>query len=647
MPYPRPSTIAAMTLALLVAGALPAAAQDGWRHYAGDSFQRYSALEQIDAANVTDLEVVWRRPGLDGAYLRDYPELRPDHYHKTTPILVDGVLYASNAIGLVEAWDPATGETLWRQPPPSPQEIGGQSIRGVEYWSDGAGADRRIISVRGQYLYALDAITGEPPRGFGENGRVLLTREGPDALRFGWQSGPVVVSDVIVVGGLRGGSGDRARVMEREPEDVTGYDVRTGELLWTFHVVPREGEYGTETWENDSWRFAGDLGSWCCLSADHEIGYVYVPLSANSGSMWGGFRPGDNLFTNSLVALDARTGRRAWHYQMIHHGLWESDNMGTPVLGDFTVDGRRVQAVLMPNKNAFLFALDRVTGSPIWPIEERPVPQSPKVPGEHLSLTQPFPTKPAPFDHQGITEEDLIDFTPELRADALEFVQDYVLGPLYTPPTLVGDEPGEKKGTIQVPGSWGAANWHSTAFDPETGIVYIVSHTLTGIAAVAARPDSVEGTMEYIRVAPSPIFGPHGLPLTKPPYGRITAIDLKTGEHAWMAPIGDGPRDHPMLRDLDLPPLGYSSRPVPLVTGSLLFLGEGSDVFGGAGGDYQWGTKFRAFDKATGEVIWETDLGVGTTGGPMTYMHEGRQYLVVPVGDRQNEPEWIAFAVQP
>ena len=624
-------------------GALSLAGQEGWSHYAGDTFQRYSAQDQINAGNVGSLEVAWRRPGVDATFAQDYPDLRPNPYHKTTPILVDGILYASNAVGLVEAWDPATGRTIWRQPPPSPEEIGGQSSRGVEYWRDGS--DRRIIMLRGEYLYAVDAITGEPPGAFGENGRVLLTREGPDALPFGGASGPVVVGDVIVVAGLRGGSGDRSRVMDREPEDVTGYDVRTGELLWTFHAVPREGEYGTETWGDDSWRFAGDLGSWCCLAADHETGYVYVPLSANSGSMWGGWRPGDNLFTNSLVAIDASTGERAWHFQMVHHGVWEFDNMGTPVLGDFTVDGRAVQAVMMTNKNAFLYVLDRVTGAPIWPIEERPVPQDLHVPGETLALTQPFPTKPAAFDQQGFTEDDLIDFTPQIRADALEFVQDYVLGPLYTATTPVGSEPGEKKGTIHVPGSWGAANWHSAAFDPEREMFYVVSHTLPGVAGVAARPGDVEGTMEYIRVAPSPIFGPNDLPLTKPPYGRITAIDMTTGDHAWMVPNGDGPRNHPMLRDLNLPPLGYSSRPVPLVTASLLFLGEGSNSIGGTGGQYQWGTKFRAYDKSNGAVMWETDLGVGTTGGPMTYMHEGKQYIVVPVGDRQHPPEWIAFAL--
>ena len=576
-------------------GALSLVAQEGWSHYAGDTFQRYSAQDQINAGNVGSLEVAWRRPGVDATFEQDYPDLRPNPYHKTTPILVDGILYASNAVGLVEAWDPATGRTIWRQPPLSPEEIGGQSSRGVEYWRDGS--DRRIIMLRGEYLYAVDAITGEPPRAFGENGRVLLTREGPDALPFGGASGPVVVGDVIVVAGLRGGSGDRSRVMDREPEDVTGYDVRTGELLWTFHAVPREGEYGTETWGNDSWRFAGDLGSWCCLAADHETGYVYVPLSANSGSMWGGWRPGDNLFTNSLVAIDASTGERAWHFQMVHHGVWEFDNMGTPVLGDFTVDGRAVQAVMMTNKNAFLYVLDRVTGAPIWPIEERPVPQDLHVPGETLALTQPFPTKPAAFDRQGFTEDDLIDFTPQIRADALEFVQDYVLGPLYTPTTLVGSEPGEKKGTIHVPGSWGAANWHSAGFRSERRCF---TSCLTRSRASPAWPLGQTTWRERWRTSESPL--PHLRPQRPAPHRSPRTAGSQPrhdhGDHAWMVPNGDGPRNHPMLRDLNLPPLGYSSRPVPLVTASLLFSERAATRSAGPAA-VQWGTKFERMTSRT------------------------------------------------
>ena len=644
MPSTRRRLATALTLACVAATAAPLAAQRGWSHYAGDTFQRYSALDQIDAGNVGDLEIVWRRPGVDAGLMGRFSTLRLSPYHKTTPILVDGVLYASNAVGLVEAWDPGTGATIWVQEPHPQAESRGQSARGVEYWSEGA--DRRIVSIRGEYLHALDAKTGAPVHRFGDGGRVYLTRPGPDALRFSSAAGPLVVGDVIVVAGLRGGSGDRSQLMEREPEDVMGYDAGTGRLLWTFHVVPRAGEAGVETWRDESWRFSGDIGAWCCLTADPQLGHVYVPLSANSGSMWGGFRPGDNLYTNSVVALDVRTGRRVWHFQMIHHGLWESDNMGPPVVGDFTVDGSRVQAVMVTNKNAFLYVFDRRTGEPVWPIVERPVPTEPSVPGEHVSPTQPIPTKPPPFDRQGITEDDLIDFTPRLRADALDFVKDYVLGPLYSPPTLVGDGPGERRGTIQIPGSWGAGNWHTGSFDPETGTFYAVSHTLPGVAGVARAAEGDEATMVYVRTAPSPIMGPNDLPLTKPPYGRITAIDMNTGEHRWMVANGDGPRGHPLLRHLDLPPLGYASRPVPLLTATLLFLGEGSDLHGGTGGEYQWGTKFRAYDKATGQVVWETDLGVGTSGGPMTYAHEGRQYIVVPVGDRERGPEWIALGLR-
>ena len=626
--------------------AAPGASQDGWSHYAGDTYQRYSSLGTIDATNVADLRVAWRRPGMAPEVAALMPDRRPGAYHKSTPILIDGVLYASNAVGLVEAFDPGTGETIWLQPLPPGDEGRGQSIRGVELWSDGA--DRRIISIRDDYLYALDADTGRPIPGFGTDGRVLLTRPEPDALRFGGAQAPLVVGDVIVVTGMRGGAGDRSRTKEREPANIHGYDVRTGRELWAFNVVPRPGEVGADTWENDAWEYAGDLAAWCCLSADAELGLVYVPLTANSGSMWGGWRPGNNLFTNTLVALDAESGRLVWHYQTIHHGVWEYDNIGVPLLADLTVEGETVPAVILTNKNAFLYVLNRETGEPVHPIPERPVPQEPKVPGEILSPTQPIPTWPAPFDRQGITEDDLIDFTPELRADALEFVEDYVLGALYTPATLVGDEPGEKLGTISVPGSWGSANWNSTAYDPELETTFVASHTLPGIAGVGppSTEDLAEGaTMEYVRVAPSPIFGPNDLPLTKPPYGRMTAIDMRTGQVAWMKANGDGPRNHPLLRDLILPPLGYSSRPVPLVTATLLFLGEGSDAFGGTEGEYQWGTKFRAYDKRTGGIVWETDLRIGTTGGPMTYAHQGKQYIVIPVGDREHAPEWIALSL--
>ena len=510
-----------------------------WRYYGGDkSFTRYAPLDQIDAGNVRNLEVVWRRPGLDAMYARDDPDLLPSNYQRATPILVDGVLYAPNQVGLVEAWDPATGETTWRQAVPSAEEISGQSSRGVDYWTDGT--DRLILSVRGSYLYALDAATGTGHPGFGDAGRVDLSFEHPLAGDYSWSSGPAVVDDVIVVAGITAGAGDGGARHEAAPEDVRGYDVRTGRLVWTFHVVPRPGEFGVETWGNDSGYVSGDLGSWCCLSADEELGYVYVPLTAPTSAWYGGPRPGDNLFSNSLVALDATTGRRVWHYQMVHHDLWEYDNLGPPVLGDITVEGRRIKAVMQASKTAFLYVFDRVTGEPVWPIEERPVPES-TVPGEVTSPTQPFPTKPPPFDRQGVSEADLIDFTPETRARARDVAELLVMGPLFTPPTLISDAPGGTKGTLMAPGAWGAANWNTGAFDPETSTYYAVSHTLLGAYGLRRSTDP-DATMDYsvdFEASPSTVLD--GLPIVKPPYGRITAIDMNRGEELWMVPNGDGP----------------------------------------------------------------------------------------------------------
>ena len=655
-------TFAAIVLAFVAVSATAQTPEGAWSHFGADAaFTRYSPLDQIDSENVGDLEIVWRRPAADPALQAAFPDLGVNAYLRSTPILIDGVLYAPNAHGLLEAFDPATGETIWRQPPfaATEAEVAGGSTRGAAWWTDGE--VRRLLLVRSGYLYALDAETGRRVSSFGlaDQGRVDLDWEHPLAGEFDWTAGPLVVGDVVVVAGTTGGSGDGGIVREAAPEDVRGFDVRTGELLWTFHVVPRDGELGADTWGDGSGAWSGDLGSWCCLSADEELGYVYVPLSAPTGMVYGGHRPGDNLFSDSLVALDAATGERVWHFQMVHHDVWEYDTVGPPVLGDITVDGRRIRAVMQPSKTAFLYVFDRATGEPVWPIEERAVPQS-TVPGERTSATQPFPTKPPPFDRQGVTVDDLIDFTPELRAAALEAVESLVLGPLFTPPWPRSAEPGGKLGTLTVPGGWGAGNWHTGAFDPETGIYYAVSHTQPTVWSVS--PTTAEGATlawatsrgEELRV-PTP--RPRGLPITKPPYGRITALDLNRGELAWMVPNGDGPRNHPLLKDLDLPPLGIPNRPAPLVTGSLLFLGEGSDAIMGTlrgEGDpsdpeqdqsWRWGRKFRAYDKATGEVVWETELPAGTTGGPMTYLHEGRQYIVVAVGARDEIPEWVALAL--
>ena len=610
-----------------------------WGYYGGDAtFKRYAPFDQIDRSNVDDLRIVWRRPGLDPSYQRAYPDLDPSAYLRATPIISEGVLYSSNAVGLVEAFDPGTGRTLWVQDPSEPTmaEVRGRSNRGVQIW--GEGRDRRIIVAREPYLYALDPETGRTVPEFGDGGRVSLSPN--DTERFRWSFGPLVVGDVIVVAGIIGSAGDSGEIKEATPEDVRGFDVRTGEQLWTFHVVPREGELGVDTWGDGSWQWSGDLGSWCCMSADLETGTVYVPLSAPTAAYYGGHRPGWNLFSNSLVALDAATGERRWHFQMVHHDLWEYDTVGPPVLGDIVVHGRTIRAVMQPSKTGFLYTFDRVTGEPVWPIEERPVPQS-TVPGEQSSPTQPFPTKPPPFGAQGVTEDDLIDFTPELRARALELVEPYRLGPIFTPPSMATDG---KRGTLGRPGAWGSGNWHTGAFDPETGFYYAVSLQAPDVYAIS-KTTSEDATMDYAGFTDLDTDVPtlDGLPVFKPPYGRITAIDMNRGEHVWMVPNGEGPMDHPLLEGLDVGFLGVANRAAPLVTKSLLFIGEGSDAVIGT---QDSGLDFRAYDKATGEVVWTTELDAGTTGAPMSYLHEGKQYIVVAIGGNGREAEWVALAVR-
>jgi len=635
-----------ISLAVVGVGDLSAQSGDGsndWGYYGGDlGFKRYAPFDQIDRTNVADLDIVWRRPGLDPSYTEAFPDLNPGAYMRSTPVLVDGVLYSTNAVGLVEAFDPGTGRTLWVQQPfePTIEAVRGRSNRGVQVW--GEGDDRRIIFGRQPYLYALDPATGRLLSDFGEGGRVLLSpAEGSDAFR--WSFAPIVVGDVVVVAGIIGSAGDSGEIKEALPEDVRGFDVRTGEQVWTFHILPRPGELGYDTWGDGSSEWAGDMGSWCCMSADPETGIVYVPTSAPTAAYYGGHRPGSNLFSNSLVALEAATGGRIWHFQMVHHDLWEYDTVGPPVLGDIVVDGRAVKAVMQPSKTGFLYVFDRLTGEPVWPIEERSVPQS-TVPGERASPTQPFPTKPAPFGAQGATLNDLIDFTPELRARAVEAVKPFKLGPLFTPPSMPTPGPNGLQGTLTRPGIWGSGNWHSGAFDPETGYYYAVSHQLPDIHQInsATTPDA---TMLYAGRSDlgSAVPTIDGLPIFKPPYGRITAIDMNTGEHAWMVANGDGPRDHPLLAGLDVGPLGISGRAAPLLTKSLLFIGEGSDAVIGTTDS---GLNFKAYDKATGELIWSKELEAGTTGAPMSYMHDGTQYIVVAIGGGDVEAEWVALAVR-
>ena len=644
-----------LVLAMVVAP--HASAQDGaadgeWRVYGADlGATKYSALDQISKDNVGNLQVAWTRPTVDQSILDIVPDLAYGNSNRSTPLMVDGVLYVPNAVGLVEAFHAGTGETVWVQRPvgDGPAAYRGAGARGVAYWTDGT--DQRILAHRGEWLYALDAKTGAPVEGFGDGGRVDLTLGLADGARYRWGSAPTVVRDVIVMGQSMT---DTFVTKEDIRGDVRAFDVRTGELRWVFHTIPQAGEFGTDTWEDGAWAFTGHAPVWSRFSADEELGYVYLPVTSSTNDMYGGHRPGDNLFSQSLVCVDAETGERVWHYQLVHHGLWDYDLPTAPILMDLTVEGRDVRAVVQLTKQAFAFAFDRATGEPVWPIEERAVPQS-RTLGEQTSPTQPFPTRPPAFDRQGATVENLIDFTPELRAEALEIVERYTIGPMFTPPSVRGDGPNDNQGTIQLPGSQGGADAQGAAADPETNYLYVPSITSPFVADIReGNPDRTN--LRYVKGTRQWIGGPRGLPLFKPPYGRITAFDMNRGAIVWQVPNGHGPRDHPAIRHLNVGRLGSPGRPGPLLTKTLLFIGEGTDV--GVRGDgrvpdgmpYQIATNFglpwfRAYDKMTGEVVWEMELEAGTTGVPMTYMHDGTQYVIVPIGGFEVAGQFVALSL--
>lgn len=618
-----------------------------WRSYSADpGSTKYAAIDQINASNVAKLTIAWRRPAVDATLQRLDPSMTFSNNFRATPLMIGGVLYSPNGVGLVEAFHPATGRTIWVQQAPGGAEgLRGDSTRGLAYWRNGG--EERLFVQRGETLTALDPKTGGPLPGFGAGGSVSL-RYGPGPEPYRWTGAPQLCRDAVIVGSSMS---DSPPNKEGTPGDVRAYDVRTGRLRWTFHVIPREGEFGVDTWKHDSWRYTGHANLWSLLSVDEQLGYAYLPLTSATSDMYGGHRLGDNLFSSTLVAVNCETGQRVWHQQLVHHDLWDYDLPAAPVLVDITVDGRPIRAVVQVTKQAFAFVFDRVTGQPVWPIEERPVPRS-STPGEETSPTQPFPTKPPAFDRQGVTLDDLIDFTPELRAAALEIAKHYVIGPVFTPPSLKTAD--GTKGTIQLPGSVGGADWQGAAFDPATGMLYVPSISAPFVAdLVPGNPKQTNlaitrGTREF---PPAPM----GLPLVKPPYGRITAIDLNKGEIVWTVANGDGPRHHPLLKHLNLPPLGNPGRSAPLLTRSLLFVGEGDPIMvardrvppsmplalAPSAGD----RKFRAYDKATGKVLWETDLPAGTTGAPMTYVYNGKQYVVVAVGSREHPAELIAFSL--
>jgi len=624
------------------AATIPSSKMVEWKYYGGDAGSRkYSPLDQIDASNVARLKIAW-------SWKAQNFGKRAEFNWEVTPLMVGGRLYFTAGTRRdAVAVDAATGETLWMyrlDEGARGETVARQQNRGLAYWSDGG--DERILLVSpGYQLIALDARTGRPVPGFGKDGIVDLT-EGLDRAvvkpgQIGLSSPAIVVRGVVVVGAaLQSGIAPRSK--NNAPGYIRGYDVRTGKRLWTFRTIPQPGEFGHQTWEDGSWEYTGNTGAWGPLSGDEELGYVYVPVETPTGDFYGGHRHGDNLFGESLVCLDARTGQRVWHFQLVHHGVWDWDPPTAPTLLDITVGGKPIKAVAQITKQAWVYVFDRVTGKPVWPIEERPVPQT-DVAGERTSPTQPFPTKPAAFDRQGFSLDDLIDFTPELKAEAVKIALQYKLGPMFTPPSVQGA--GGKIATITMPSPTGGANWQGGAADPETGMLYVAS--ISYAAPVFLARDAKRTDMDYYGGYSTRNIGPQGLPLVKPPWGRITAINLNTGDHVWMTPNGSAPdfiKRHPALKGIDLSGTGQPEHSPILVTKTLLFTGDGAGLYAvppGAGGPM-----FRALDKRTGKVLHEMKLPANITGIPMTYMVDGVQYLVMAIGAPGVPAELIAMTVQ-
>jgi quinoprotein glucose dehydrogenase len=649
----------------------------GWPTYGGNlASQRYSPADQITKENFNRLEIAWRLK-------TDFLGPRPDTLYSATPLLVDGVLYTTAGMRRAAvALDAVTGEMRWMHA--EDEGVRGRNAprtgagRGLAYWSGPNGADRRVIYVTPGYrMFALDARTGIPIPGFGRNGVVDLKLEADqdvdlDTTELGLNATPLVVGDVIVVGAAHR-PGSAPRTMRNAKGYVRGYDVRTGRRLWIFHTIPKPGEFGYDTWLDGSADRNGNTGVWAQMSADPELGLVYLPVEMPTGDYYGGNRPGANLFADSIVAIDYRTGQRKWHYQTVHHDVWDWDLACAPILFDMNVNGRTIKALAQPTKQAFLFVLNRETGEPIWPIEERPVPQS-DVPNERTSPTQPFPTRPAPFDRQGVTEDDLLDLTPALKAEAIEVAKRYKMGPLFTPPVLSSlDGP---LATLQLPAEVGGANWPGGSFDPESNFLYIHSHTavyLNGL--VAANP--AQSDMGFVagqaraagagaRAAGAAAGGRgaggaggaagrgagggrgtvQGLPLIKPPYDRITAYDMSTGDIVWQKTHSSTPDDiknHPALKGLNLPRLGQPGRTFigVLTTKNLLIAGEGGVHTNAAGRRV---ALLRAYDKRTGADVGEVEMPARQTGSPMSYQIDGKQFIVLAVSGSDGA-ELLAYSL--
>jgi quinoprotein glucose dehydrogenase len=688
---------AALGLAAAIWAVSSTAAQE-WRAYGGDlRHQHYSPLSQITADNFNSLEVAWR-------FKTDSLGPRPEFKLEGTPLMVNGVLYTTAGTRRsVVALDAATGELRWahseregERAAASPRQLSG---RGVAYWSDGPGRnDERILYVTTGYrLVALDAKTGSRIASFGKDGIVDL-KEGAvfgkgqpiDLVKgeIGIHATPAVTRDGVVMVGSAFLEGGTPKTHNNTKGLVRGFDVKTGKRLWTFNTIPRPGEFGNDTWLEESWAVTGNVGVWNQISVDEDLGLAYLPVETPSSDFYGGLRPGNNLFAESIVCIDYKTGQRKWHFQLVHHPIWNMDIAAAPILADLTVDGRPVKAVAVMGKQAMLYLFNRITGEPIFPIEERPVPQS-DVPGEKTSPTQPFPTRPPPYDHQGVTADNLIDFTPALRKEALEIAARYKTGPIFTPPPI-----SKAEGPIAGFRSSGGTNWPGGSFDPDTHIAYIPSFTSMPILGLLPPPNKEFSDVPYVSAnvltgvryisgpgenvgadapprtgpggataAAAPVApaapaapaattndsavnanaSPQGLPLLKPPYGRITAINLDRGEILWQVPHGETPdsvRNSPALQGVNVPRTGQSGAVGALVTKTLVIAG---DPLATTGTNRPRGAMLRAYDKTNGKEVGAVYMPAQQSGTPMTYLANGKQYIVVAISGGNYSGEYLAF----
>ena len=618
-----------------------------WRSYGGDIRNtRYSPLDQIDAENFNDLEIIWRLKTSNFGP-------NPEYNFQSTPLMVNGVIYSTaGSSRTVIAADAGTGELLWmhrldegERGSVTPRRLSG---RGLAYRDNGASGQIVYVTL-GYQLVVLDAATGYRVSSFGDGGIVDLMQNmdqeiDPLAGEIGLHAAPLVVGDTIVVGAAHV-PGSAPRSMRNTKGYVRGFDADTGSRKWIFHTIPGNDEFGNDSWLNDSWRYTGNTGVWGQISADLEEGIVYFATEMPTNDYYGGHRHGDNLFSDSLVAVDIETGERLWHFQAIHHDVWDWDFPCAPIIADVMVDGVKRKIVAQPSKQAWLYVFDRLTGEPIWPIEERPIEVS-DVPGELLSRTQPYPTKPPAYDRQGVSLEDLVDFTPEIRRRAEEIASRHRIGPIFTPITV--SDPDGVIGTLMLPSAGGGTNWPGGSIDPETGVAYLYS--FTNVTALGLVNDPERSDMNFIRGrargirAEDAALNIDGIPLIKPPWGRITAIDLKRGDILWQIPHGetaDNIKNHPLLQGIDIPRTGRVGRVGTLITRSLVIAAESGGTITLPSGDE--GAYLRAYDKMTGTDAGRVIVPAAASGSPMTYMHDGQQYIVFAISGGGFAGELIAY----